>query len=131
MERASELRVRIKQERRRGAGHGQHPFSPELRRRVVAFIHERRSDGAADHQIVAQLGLSQQTLHRWAGPRPQRNQRRPARGGLVPVAISRAVPSASPQVAVASAMIVAGPAQMRVAGLTLDELVELWRKLAC
>jgi len=28
-------------------------------------------------------------------------------------------------------MVVAGPAQMRVAGLTLDELVELWRKLAC
>ena len=50
---------------------------------------------------------------------------------MVPVAISRALPSPSPQVPEASTMIVAGPAQMRVAGLTLDQLVELWRKLAC
>jgi len=131
MEHASELRGRIRQERQVGAGHGQHPFSSDLRRRVVAFIRERRSDGVADHEIVRQLGLSQQTLHRWAGPRPQRSQRRRARAALVPVAISRALPSPSPQVPEASTMIVAGPAQMRVAGLTLDQLVELWRKLAC
>jgi hypothetical protein len=131
MERASELRHRIKQERRIGAGHGQHPFSAELQRRVVAFIRDQRSGGAADHEIVAQLGLSQQTLHRWAGSRLARKRRVSARAALVPVTISRASASAPRQGPTPSTMVVAGPAQMRVAGLTLDELVELWRKLAC
>ena len=131
MERASELKLRIEQERRNGAGHGQHPYSAELRRRVVAIIGKQRRDGVADHEIAAQVGLSQQTLRRWAGPRPLRNQRRRRRGVLVPVEVRRAQPPLSAPVAMSTAMIVAGPAQMRVAGLTLDELVELWRRLAC
>jgi hypothetical protein len=130
MQRANDLRVRIEQERQSGAGHGQHPFSAELRRRVVAFIVDQRRGGVADYDIVVQLGLSQQTLYRWAGPRPVRNRQGRLRPSLVPVAITR-VPAHPAPLAPPTSMVVAGPAQMRVAGLTLDELVDIWRRLAC
>jgi hypothetical protein len=130
MVQGNELRVRIEQERQSGAGHGQHPFTSDLRRRVIAFINDQRRAGVPDYDIAGQLGLSQQTLHRWAGPRPLRNQRGRIRAALVPVAITRTPPRATSTVP-PSSMVVAGPAQMRVAGLTLDELVEIWRRLAC
>jgi len=130
MDRGNELKDRIERERRTGAGHGQHPFSAELRRRTIGHIRDERRRGVPDHMICAGLSVSQQTLRRWAGPRPERSRRQRLRGALVPVRITRPVPV--PQASVAEApMLVAGPLQMRVAGLTLDELVELWRRLAC
>jgi hypothetical protein len=128
MDHANELKEWIERERRTGAGHGTHPFSADLRRRTIAHIRDERRQGAADHVICAALGVSQQTLRRWAGPRPERSRPRRPRGALVPVSIARPVPQPS---VVATPMLVAGPLQMRVGGLTLDELVELWRRLAC
>ena len=127
MDRATELKSRIERERRTGAGHGQHPFSVELRRAVIACIRDERRSGVADHVISDRLGVSQATLGRWAGPRWRRGRGLRPTGALVPVAITRAEVSE----ASAARMIVAGPAQMRVAGLTLDDLAELWRRLAC
>ncbi len=131
MNEATELKDRIEQERRTGAGHGQHPFSAELRREAIAYIRKERRSGSADHVISDRLGVSLQTLSRWAGRRWRRGSARRTGGALVPVTIARAVQSSLPSGGGDRAMIVAGPAQMRVAGLTLDELVELWRRLAC
>ena len=82
--------------------------------------------------IGERLGVSQQTLSRWAGRRWSRQGRRlQASGALVPVAITPAKAGVAITGTSGSQMIVAGPAHMRVAGLTLEELVQLWRGLAC
>lgn len=128
MEHANELKEWIERERRTGAGHGTHPFSTELRHRTITHIRDERRRGVADHVICAALGVSQQTLRRWSGPRPPRSRPRRPRGALVPVSLTR--PALQPGVG-RTPVIVAGPLQMRVGGLTLDELVELWRRLAC
>jgi hypothetical protein len=120
MNQAERLRLRVESERRAGAGGGGRGFSEGLRDDIVRLVTHERARGESDEVIAGWLGVTTVTLRRWA-PKGSRG----AFQELVVVATeTRTLPPAVP-------VVVVGPAGMRVLGLDVEGIVELWRRLGC
>ena len=100
---------------------GRGPFAPELRARLIAHVKQRCAGGESVGKIARSLGLSEQTVWTWQKP-----LRRKGSGStkLRQVAIAVVEPQAAGR-----PLIVRGPSGLVVEGVTLDELVALWRRL--
>lgn len=88
-------------------------FPREVRARAMTYVDRRRSDGATDQQIARELGIAAMTFRRWVGSRT---------AAFRAVAVVDESPSAP--------LVVHGPRGLRVEGLDLDHLVELWGRLS-
>jgi transposase len=116
------LQQALATEMRDGAGMGGRGFSTELRDAVAALVRSRRTEGDADEGIAAGLGLSTQTLRRWAG----------TRSSSAPPAAFRAIAvvARNAQVLPGSRdMVVQGPSGLRIEGLSLEQALQVWRGL--
>ena len=88
-----------------------------LRAAIAAYARDERTAGASCGAIAERLGVSAESIRRWARTEPARD----GRGGLVPVHV----------VAEAAATItVWSPTGYRVDGLSVEEAAELLRRLA-
>jgi hypothetical protein len=94
--------------------HRRRQYPEELRRRIVAHVRERRAAGALLNDIARELGISPTLLHRWGVKR-------------VP-SFRRVEVGAAPQLPGARCLLHA-PHGVRVEGLTLDEVIEVLRRL--
>lgn len=101
-----------------GAGR---PYPARLRTQVLAHVEQRRRAGIALGAVAAELGLAATTLRQW---------KRSAAGAAPPAfyeveVVAPAAPPSAP-----SALVVHGPAGLRVEGATIAEIAELVRRLA-
>ena len=113
-----ELRALVRQDRRMRKG----PFSIELRRRLQAFIKQRWQAGESLQELSRQLGVSDHTVHYWRSHWGERAER-----GVQ----LRRVEVIAERPLTTRTVTVHGPAETRIEGLELDEVVALWRKLGC
>ena len=90
---------------------------PALRAAIAAYARDERAAGASCGAIAERLGVSAESIRRWALPEPVRNDR----GALLPVHVVAAV--AAPPLTVWS------PTGYRVDGLSVGEAAELLRRL--
>jgi len=100
---------------------GRGPFEAELRQRLIAHVKARCAAGESVGRIARSLGLSEQTVWSW------QKQVRRKRGGetkLRQVAIAVVEPQTSRRT-----LSVRGPSGLVIEGVTLEELVALWRRL--
>lgn len=100
---------------------GRGPFERELRARLIAHVKRRCAAGESVGKIARSLGLSEQTVWTWQKPNSRRGD---GSAKLRQVAIAVALPQAAGR-----QLIVRGPAGLVVEGVTLDDLVALWRRL--
>ncbi len=89
----------------------------EVRREVVRVLEQARKGGRPYRELAAEIGMSLQTLMGW------RHQERHAGSKLAPVKVAAV---AKP----ASSLVVHGPRGLRVEGLSVAELSELWVRLS-
>jgi transposase len=94
------------------------PYPAHLRTQVLAHVERRSRAGIALESIAAEVGLSATTLRKW-----KRNAAGTARPAFCEVEIVS--PSAPP-----SALVVHGPAGLRIEGATIAEVAELVRRLS-
>ena|SRR6478609_516331 len=94
------------------------PFSRELRERLIAHIDQARARGDSVETISHALGLCSKTVYGW---------------------LSKAKPSRLRQIQVVSerpaqahgTLSMRGPAGTSVEGLSVDDVVVIWRRLGC
>jgi hypothetical protein len=96
----------------RTTGRGR-PYPAEHRARAVEYARARRSEGIGVDRIACELGLARGTLEKWL-----------RRGDFVAVEI------VEPNPIERGHWDVHGPRGLRIEGVSLDEVVELWRRLA-
>jgi hypothetical protein len=94
------------------------PYPARLRGQVLAHVERRRRAGIALEAVAAELGLAATTLRKW-----KRSVAATAPSAFCEVEI---VASSAPP----SALVVHGPAGLRIEGATLAEIAELVRRLA-
>lgn len=116
---ASAIRAEIEQLGARGRGRA---YPEAIRRRAVAYYRARRDEGAVIADIGPELGLPWQTVQRWATLEGQ-HALQPA--SFAPVEILHAATLDK-----RGALVVYGPASLRIEGLDMDTLVELLRRLS-
>ena len=97
-------------------------YEPELRERISRLAAERRGRGEPAWAVAADLGLSYQTLRRWA--RASGGVRAPP-GTFRPVALAEEADGGARQ-----SFVLHGPAGVSVTGLSVSELASLLRSLA-
>jgi hypothetical protein len=102
---------------RRNEGVGR-PYPARVRTQVLAHVEQRRRAGIALEAVAAELSLSATTLRKW-----ERNAAGPAHSAFCEVEI---VPPSAPP----SALVVHGPAGLRIEGATVADIAELIRRLA-
>ncbi len=98
------------------------PYPSEARRAVLALVERREREGIGLTRTAAELGMSATTLRNW-----QRQRLAPPRtpaAGFCEVEIL-AAPTTTP----ASALVVHGPAGLRIEGATIADIAELIRSL--
>ena len=106
-------RVRALGRRHRGAR-----VPPPLRAAIAAYAGDERAAGASCGAIAQRLGVSAESIRRWADTRPGRDG---MAGGPVPVhVVAEAV----------RRLTLWSPTGYRVEGLTVEETAELLRRLA-
>jgi hypothetical protein len=88
-------------------------YPAELRGQVVGYARRRREEGAADERIARELGLAAMTLRRWAGVRASA------------FAATEVIEGLSER-----QFVVHGPRGLRVEGLDLGQVAELWVRLS-
>lgn len=93
-------------------------FSPQLRQLALAHLQLARRRNLSDHQAAKQLGICSDTLLRWA-------QDDPPSFHEITIAHPQ-IPAPAPL-----SFTVSGPQGLQLAGLDLDTLVALWRRLSC
>lgn len=95
-------------------------FSQDVKRRLVAFVAGRRRAGESVGSIARRLGLSEQTVWSWRDAWEKKD-----------AVVLRQVEVVSETPLPARRMVTLhGPAGTRIEGVSLDEVAELWRKLA-
>jgi hypothetical protein len=94
------------------------PYPARLRVQVLAHVERRRRAGIALEAIAAELGLAVATLRNW-----KRNTAGTAHPTFCEVEI---VPPSGPP----SALIIHGPAGLRIEGATIADIAEIIRRLA-
>ena len=107
------LRAALRRLPRRGRGRA---YPEHLRQQITAYLEARRAEGIAAKEAARELGMSLWTVLRWTRTPMQV----PA---FAPITIVGA-PSAL------GAIVVHGPAGLRVEGLDLAGVAELFRRLA-
>lgn len=96
------------------------PHPAQLRARIVAYVEHRCASGVSRRAACAELGVAEATLVRWTKPECRKSSRTT---GFLPVVVSE--PASAP-----AGLEVRGPCGLRIAGLSLEELAELLRRLA-
>jgi transposase len=94
------------------------PYPARLRTQVLAHVEQRRRAGIALQAVAAELGLSATTLRKW-----KRHAAGTAHSVFCEVEV---VGSTAPP----SAIVVHGPAGLRIEGATVADIAELVRRLA-
>lgn len=117
---AEEIRKEV--ERKREMSRRQPRYGEGLRRRAVAYLARREGAGETAWTVSQEVGLPWQTLRRW---------QRAGDGQAEQSAAFRRVALARDerQVVPAAGLVVQGPQGLRVEGLTISALAELWRSL--
>ena len=96
-------------------------YPRRLQKRIIAYCARRRADGVSLRAVVGELGVSLPTLQRWCEAAPTA----PTRFREVAIASATgAIPSPS------RALVVHGPAGLRIEGLDVAALAQLWRSLS-
>ena len=109
-------------EGRRGRGK---EYPEALRQQAVAYYRVRRAAGATMKEIGLELGMSWQTLQRWASATEDAALVATNAPGFALVEVVEAATTFPKQ-----PITVRGPAGLSIEGLDLDTLVELLRRLA-
>jgi transposase-like protein len=94
------------------------PYPAHLRAAVLAHAEQRRRAGVSLEAFAAEIGLATTTLRKW-----MRNALAAAHPAFCEVEI---VPAPAPP----SALVVHGPAGLRIEGATIADVAELVRRLA-
>ncbi|HEV8247395.1 MAG TPA: hypothetical protein VGP93_16570 [Polyangiaceae bacterium] len=97
--------------------HNRRMYPAELRRRIVEHVREQRATGVRLNDIARALGISSTLLHRWEAKRTPKFKR-------------VVLPESPPQRAGREARCsLHAPHGVRVDGLSIDDLVEVLRRL--
>lgn len=110
---ARELRRRIARLKRDRRGFR---FSAPLRREITAWIEVQRERGAWWCDLSRELGVSAETLKRWAEPVPK------AAAALLPVDIVDAPPPGT--------VTLIAPSGLRIDGVSIDAAIAILRGIA-
>src|SRR5690606_1669475 len=94
------------------------PFSPELCQRLIEHVAGARARGQSVETISRELGLCSKTMYGWLSRAKLSQLRRVQVVGEEPTQ-----PCGS--------LSMRGPAGTCVEGLSLDDVVAIWRKLGC
>lgn len=128
----------IREEIARLSGHkNSRRYPSELRARVVRWARDRRAGGASIPTMCAELGMGEPTLRKFLGSTRQGPSSSGAQGraekkpGFNAVRVT-AGPSTSTSAAKKTpTAVVRVPGGVTVEGLTVEEIAELARRLAC
>ena len=112
---AEVLRAALAKADRSGTGS---PYPEALRRAAVDYHRQRREEGASVRVVAAELGVSGLSLSRWS-----RSPGRPGQG-------FRAIELVAEPVRRAGPVVVHGPRGIRIEGLTVADVVELFERLS-
>jgi hypothetical protein len=118
---AEQIRKEVERQQGEAQG-GSLRYKPALRRRAVAYLTRRVGTGETAWTVGGELGLPWQTLQRWQRAGEGQVEKS---GAFRRVAVSRDERRVVPR----SGMVVQGPQGLRVEGLGIRELAELWRSL--
>lgn len=118
---AEQIRREVERQQSEVEG-GRLRYKPALRRRAVAYLRQREGAGETAWTVSSQVGLPWQTLRRWQQASDETVE---PRGAFLRVALARDAGRETLQARLA----VEGPLGLRVEGLTISELAELWRRL--
>jgi transposase len=110
---AAAFREAVRRAGRRGPGRR---YPPELRRRGAAYLRARQAAGAPLSVVLRELGMRRETLAGWASPAEPE-----ARARFVPVTVVEAP---------AGRIVVHGPGGLRIEGLDVAGVADLFRRLA-
>ncbi len=94
------------------------PFSSELRERLIAHVDQARARGDSVETISHALGLCSKTVYGWL------SKARPGRLRQIQVVSERPAQAHG-------ALSMRGPAGTSVEGLSVDDVVVIWRRLGC
>lgn len=114
-QRVERLRGALATAERTGAGR---PYPEVLRAAALEYRQEREREGAALREVAAELGVSAVSLERWSGRRRERE------------ASFRPIEVVGEPVRRTSAVVVYGPRGLRIEGLTVSEIAELFARLS-
>lgn len=98
-------------------------YPAELRRQAKRWAIRRRQEGAWWKEIAAEIGVSTSAVIRWTNAADDDNEKRLASVALVPVHV------VEPKARAADLAIVS-PAGFRIEGLSLEQAVEVLRRLS-
>lgn len=118
---AAAIRAEIERLGPRGRGRR---YPETVRQRAVAYYCARSAEGAAIKDIGPELGLPWQTVHRWSMDAADVSCQPAPLADFERVEIIEA-----PAPTTRGALVVKGPAGLRIEGLDMDTLVELLRRL--
>jgi hypothetical protein len=91
-------------------------YPAAIRERAIAYVGRRRAEGVADEAIGRELGISPMTFRRWVGARPS---------AFTVATVVEPAPAAP-----SGPLVVQGPRGLRIEGLDLAGVVELWERLS-
>lgn len=111
------LRVLVASDRRGKRGR----YSPEVRKRLEAYLKKAWRSGTSLKRAGESLGLSGATVAFWKARWSERAERAPK---------LRRVTVVAEKASSEKTVTMHGPAGTRIEGLTLDEVAALWRKLS-
>jgi hypothetical protein len=94
------------------------PFSRDLRQRLIAHAEQARAQGDSVEKISRELGLCSKTVHGWL------SRAKPSQLRRVQVISERPTP-------LGGTLSMRGPLGTCVEGLSVDDVVAIWRKLGC
>jgi transposase len=104
---------------------GYRVFSREARARAVEYATRRIASGVAVEEVWLELGLRDWTLQRWL------QQARRKSTETKPKGFTRLEVRAKAMTSPRSPLVVHGPSGVRVEGLQIAEVAELFRRLSC
>ena len=104
---------------------GYRVFSREARASAVEYATQRIAAGASAEEVWLELGLRDWTLQRWL----QQARRKPIE--TKPKGFARLEVRAKATTSLGSPLVVHGPSGVRVEGLQVAEVAELFRRLSC
>ena len=110
---ARELRRRVARLKRDRPGFR---FSPALRREIAAWVTEQREHGAWWCDLSRAIGVSAQTLKRWAAPRVS------ASAAMLPVEVIDAPPEGT--------VTLVSPSGLRLEGVAIVDAIAILQGLA-
>lgn len=110
------------------AGLSNHPnsrrYSASLRERVVAWAEKRVAAGTSIASLCREIGIGEPTLHKFLGKPTGRAAKKKSAG-------FKRVKVIAPAAVIARAMVMRGPCGISVEGLSLEDIAEVLKRLAC